>query len=129
MGVTPAELADHYPHLYHMADFGSWASIQRHGLLCTETLADLFEVPPEIRQSILHQQRLESIEINHPIHGRAVIRDQKPLNRSRLEGCLKDCNFAQWLQLLNSRVFFWLNPSRLQTLICARDTAGVHMLY
>jgi len=121
MGVTPAELAEHYPRLYHMAHGCSWEGIQHHGLLCTEALLDLFEVSSDDRDRILTQQRSESIVIQHPRHGRAVIRDQKPLNRSKLEGCLIDCSFQQWLKMLNSRVFFWLCKERLQTLICARE--------
>ncbi len=121
MGVTPAELAKLYPRLYHMAQRDSWVSIQRHGLLCTDALLGLFEVPAKKRQPILAQQRTESVVLEHPLYGRAVIRDQKPLNRSKLEGCLNGCSFLQWLQLLNSRVFFWLTRDRLRTLMCARE--------
>jgi len=121
MGVTPAVLAEEYPRLYHMAERGSWDSVKRHGLLGTEALLDLFEVRGEQRQRILTQQRTQSVEIIHPLHGRAVIRDQKPLNRSKLEKSLEDCSFEQWLQMLNSRVFFWLTTERLQTLMCARE--------
>lgn len=121
MGVTPRELSKNYPFLYHMAHRDSWAGIQRNGLLCTEALVDLFRVPPEERDQILNQQRKKSFLIESPEHGRAVIRDQKPLIRSRLEGCLVDCTFQQWLKLLNSRVFFWLTEARLKTLMCARE--------
>jgi len=120
-GVTPAELAKYYPRLYHMAEGGSWPSIRRHGLLGTEALLDLFEATPEVRRPILTQQRTQDVPITHPEHGRAVVRDQKPLNRAKLEGCLDGCSFGQWLQLLNSRVFFWLTIERLQTLMCARE--------
>ena len=129
MGVTPAELAQYYPHLYHMAERNSWEGILRHGLLCTAALVDLFGVCPEKRDRILNRQRTESILIEHPILGRAVIRDQKPLSRSRLEGRLTDCSFQQWLQMLNSRVFFWLCKERLQTLMCAREyCADAHLV-
>ena len=122
MGVTAAELAKHYPRLYHMAEGSSWPSIQRHGLLSTEALLDLFKVPKEDRPAILAEQRTKSVPITHPDHGAAVIRDQKPLNRSKLETkALKGCSFQQWLGMLNSRVFFWLCKERLQTLMCARE--------
>lgn len=121
MGVTPQELAEEYPRLYHMADGSSWEGIQRHGLLSTESLLDLFEVPAESRPSILDAQRTQSVTIKHPTHGQAIIRDQKPLNRAKLESCLKGCSFQQWLKMLNSRVFFWLCKERLQTLMCARE--------
>lgn len=120
-GVTPEQLAKHYPRLYHMADGESWEGIQQHGLLCTRALVELFEVSPEERTLLLDHQRTKSFTIRHPAHGKAVIRDQKPLNRSKLESSLQDCTFQQWLDLLNSRVFFWLTKERLRTLMCARE--------
>jgi hypothetical protein len=121
MGVTPSELAKYYPYLYHMAERASWEGIKRHGLLSTEALLELYEVVPEMRLPILTQQRTKSFVIARPGYGDAVIRDQRPLNRSKLEACLKGCSFQQWLQMLNSRVFFWLCKDRLQTLMCARE--------
>lgn len=129
MGVTPSVLAKRYPRLYHMADGSSWEGLKRHGLLSTASLVELFQVPAERRAAILGQQRTRSQTIEHPIHGRAVIRDQKPLNRSKLESCLTDCTFDQWLELLNTRVFFWLTSARLQTLMCAKEyCACVHVV-
>jgi hypothetical protein len=124
VGVSASDLAKLYPRLYHMADENSWKGIQRHGLLSTEALLDLFEVPTPKRPPILEMQRTKSITIDHPVHGQAVIRDQKPLNRAKLEKCLKGCSFQQWLKMLNSRVFFWLCKERLQTLMCAREYSG-----
>jgi len=124
MGVTPTELAGRYPRLYHMADGGSWDGIKRHGLLSTLSLVERFEVSPELRRQILEFQRKRSFRIEHPVHGRAVVRDQKPLNRSKLEGCLQGCSFADWLRMLNSRVFFWLTEERLRTLMCAGEYCG-----
>ena len=37
-------LISRYPTLYHMAEDGSWESIQRHGLLSTSALLDRFEI-------------------------------------------------------------------------------------
>jgi hypothetical protein len=121
MGITPVELAKYYPRLYHMAEQDSFESIKRHGLLGTEALVQLFEVPTDRRRLILGQQRTKSEVIEHPRYGKATIRDQKPLNRSKLEGCLQGCSFQDWLHMLNSRVFFWLTIERLRTLMCARE--------
>lgn len=121
MGVTPAELARYYPRLYHMAECQSWEGIQRHGLLSTEALLDLFEVSRDRREALLARQRRESVPIEHPTHGKAVIRDQKPLSCSKLSRSLIDCSLEQWLRMLNSRVFFWLCEDRLRTLMCARE--------
>lgn len=121
MGVTPSQLAALYPRLYHMAEADSWASIQQHGLLSTEALVDLFEVDSIRRDQILLRRRNACAVIQHPAHGRAVVRDQKPLSSSKLAASLTDCSFDDWLRILNGRVFFWLSKGRLQTLMCARE--------
>ena len=120
MGVTPQELADTYPLLYHMADAGSWESIWKHGLLSTSSLLELFEINGKEREDIEAKRRPESVEIAHPKYGRAVVRDQKPLSESKLAKSLSGCTVPEWYRLLNKRVFFWLTKSRLQTLLAAR---------
>ncbi len=114
------ELIEYYPRLYHMAEDGSWPSIARHGLLSTERLVDLFEVPEPQRTMLLTQHRPECVPLTHPRHGHAVIRDQKPLQITKLQRLLTDLTVTQWIQLLNSHVFFWLHPDRLATLLNAR---------
>lgn len=44
------ELLRDCPVLYHMAARGSWESIQRHGLLSTSALLDLFGVMGDRRE-------------------------------------------------------------------------------
>jgi hypothetical protein len=110
-------LWEKYPQMFHMAEVGSWASIRRHGLLSTSALLDLFEVPLKDRIAIETRRRPESVTLKHPVYGRAVIRDQKPLSEQRLAKCLSGgITVSQWLRLLNRRVFFWLEESRLDTL-------------
>ncbi|MGD1079885.1 MAG: hypothetical protein ABR881_16295 [Candidatus Sulfotelmatobacter sp.] len=120
MGVTPEELSQTYPRLYHMADAQSWESIQKHGLLSTSSLLDLFGVEGREREDIESRRRPESVPIVHEKYGRAVVRDNKPIIESKLRTALKNCTLEQWYRLLNKFVFFWLTPERLQTLLCAR---------
>ena len=120
MGVTPEELAELYPRLYHMAEADSWESITRHGLLSTSALLDLFEINGEERLNIELRKRVRSHEIRHRNHGRAVVRDQKPIIESKLQASLKDCTLEEWYRLLNGRVFFWLTKERLDTLLSAK---------
>src|SRR5260370_9884168 len=122
MGVTPEELAQIYPCLYHMADAQSWPSIRKHGLLSTTSLLDLFELSGKQRANIERCHRPECVQINHDRHGQAVVRDQKPLIESKLADSLIGCGCTpqQWYLLLNKYVFFWLTRRRLQTLLCAR---------
>lgn len=124
MGITAIELCKRYPVLYHMASFGAWPSIAKHGLLSTESLLDLFEVPEPRRTELLTTQRRASVEIPHPMHGRAVIRDQKPLSAKNLARCLKGCSAEEWYRTLNERLFFWLDRERLYTLMSAAEYVG-----
>lgn len=120
MGVTPEELAQTYPRLYHMADAQSWESIQKHGLLSTSSLLDLFEVKGHEREEIEIRRRPESVPIVHKKYGRAVVRGNNPIIESKLRAALKGCTLEQWYRLLNKHAFFWLTPERLKTLLCAR---------
>jgi hypothetical protein len=79
-------VAERWPKLYHMAEAGSWPSIECHGLLSTSSLLDLFDVQGEDRESIEAMRRPESVRITHPEHGEAWIRDNKPMNETVLSG-------------------------------------------
>jgi uncharacterized protein DUF7002 len=118
--MTHIELLQNYPRLYHMAEAGTWASIFKHGLLSTTALLDLFEVPMAHRTLIESSHRPACVTIAHPIHGTAVIRDQKPMRESTLLTCLEGMNPSQWYELLNRRTFFWLTLERLATLLNAK---------
>lgn len=110
-----------FPRLYHMAHHEALPSIRRHGLLSTSALLDLFEVNGARRMEIETRMRRECVEIRHPKHGVAVIRDQKPImNDRRLEQSLGGtATAAEFHLLLNSKVFFWVNPDRLAGLRAA----------
>ena len=108
-----------YPRLYHMAEADSWPAIQMHGLLSTKALLDLFEYKGQQRHEIATQHRPRSVAIEHPKHGIAVIRDQKPMNPKMLRQALTDMNEQQWYELLNSRCFFWPTQDRLRRFLRA----------
>jgi len=114
------DLIEKFPRLYHMAEAGTWQSIYRHGLLSTTALLDLFEVTGQLRRQIESAHRPECVSITHPVHGTAVIRDQKPMLESTLRCCLRGLTPSQWYELLNRRTFFWLSSARLTTLLNAR---------
>lgn len=103
-----------------MAEAGTWDSIQRHGLLSTTALLDLFEVQAHVRRAIEAMHRPDSVTISHSKYGRAVIRDQKPMRESALTKCLRGMTPQQWYRLLNRRVFFWVTERRLTALLNAR---------
>jgi hypothetical protein len=104
-----------------MAEEDSWDSIREKGLWSTSGLLDLFEIDGEPRQEIEQQNRRESVEITHPVHGTVVIRDQKPMSDGALEKCLQDGLSPQdWYQILNRKVFFWATHGRLLKLLNGR---------
>ena len=119
IALTPEELVQRYPHLYHMAELGSWPSIRRYGLLSTTALLDLYEVNEGQRRSIESEWRPGSISITHPTYGTAVIRDQKPMPPAMLEGCLIDMSPKDWYEFLNRKTFFWTERRRLENLLNA----------
>jgi hypothetical protein len=118
MNVT--DLVTRYPRLYHMAEAGSWPSIQEHGLLSTTALLDLFGVTGADRHALESARRPRSVTIDHPDHGTAVVRDQIPLNPTILARCLVGMTSGEWCETLNRRVFFWVAEERLKRLLSAR---------
>ena len=88
-GISTDDLVACYPYLYHMAEAESWDSIQAKGLLSTSALLDLFEVNGQERFAIESCHRPKSVTIEHPKHGRAVIRDQIPMREGSLLKCLQ----------------------------------------
>lgn len=99
-----------------MAEAGSWPSVQRHGLLSTSALLDLFEIAGPERDAIEATRRPESIKITHPERETAWIRDNKPINDTVLRRTLVGMSEADWYRTLNGRVFFWLSERRLARL-------------
>src|SRR5688572_17159622 len=112
-----------------MAAAGSWPSIRKHGLLSTSALLDLFEIRGHERTSIESQHRPESVIISHPKHGRAIIRDQKPMSDAALRHCLIGMKPQSWFELVNRRIYFLLVEARLNRLLTAKMYRNVeHIL-
>ncbi len=119
--LTGNDLAAAFPQVYHMAHQDSWPSINEHGLLSTSALLDLFEIDGAERRTIEAVHRPDSLTITHPIHGRAVVRDQKPMSEKKLARCLTHgMTPADWYRELNHRVFLWATRERLSTMVGAR---------
>ena len=116
------ELIAQHPLLFHAAAADSWTSIRRHGLLSTSKLLDLFEVDGPRREALELAHRPQSVPLHHPVHGEALVRDQRPLNVTLLERSLTDMTIPEWLALLNGRVFFWPTLNRLKRMLAAYGT-------
>ena len=113
--ATIDELVNKYPRLFHMAESGTWASIQEHGLLSTTALLDLFKVEEPRRRRIEAEWRHESESIAPSV----IIRDQKPMSPRSLENVLEDMTPEQWYRLLNRKTFFWTTLERLKRMLNA----------
>lgn len=118
--VLTADLVRLYPTLFHTAADGSWPSICEHGLLSTEALLDRWEVAEPTRRQLLTTVRATSTVLEHPQHGKAVVRDQGPLYEPTLSERLDGLSVQEWLALLNERVFFFLRRDRVMELVNAR---------
>jgi hypothetical protein len=88
--------------------------------LSTTALLDLFGIAGQQRYQIESCHRPTSVEIHHPLHGVALIRDQAPMREGSLEKCLEGMSLRAWYELLNRRAFFWLTEARLETLLGAK---------
>ena len=112
-----------------MTSPNAWPNIERRGLLSTSSLLDLFEIQDPGRTEILSKRRAASVELVHPNHGTVVIRDQIPLSEKKLAKCLQDgLTPTEWLQMLNSKVFFWVSAKRLTDLRNAKAYRAARQL-
>lgn len=120
MGITLGEIAEIHPRLYHMAEYGSWPSIRKHGLLSTTALLDLYAINGQSRLRIESHLRRDMVPIKNANGESAWIRDQRPMSDKKLAGCLQDgLTPEDWYRILNGKVFFWLTQARLETLLAA----------
>src|SRR3712207_2414875 len=104
-----------------MAEDGSWEGIRRLGLLSTSALLGRLEVGEGRRRRLESARRPEMEAVEHPVHGRALIRDNKPMQETVLERCLTGgMTPRRWYETLNRRVFFWVDGRRLLRLLGAR---------
>jgi hypothetical protein len=96
-------------HIYHLADATNWPSIQKDGLHCANVLIQRSGLHGAAREALARRQRLTGTELPNGIR----LRDQCPMPAAALARCLVGMSPADWYALINTRVFFWLNPDRL----------------
>jgi hypothetical protein len=114
------ELVADCPTLYHMAQLGSWPSIQERGLLSTSALLDIYQITGKERTSIEDERRGTSVVLKHDNLPPAVVRDQLPMTDAGLLRCLpKNISPKDWYRILNQKTFFWLTKARLIRLLGA----------
>ncbi|WP_119165728.1 DUF7002 family protein [Algihabitans albus] len=123
--MTPEELGSRHPRLYHVTEPGAWTRIRDLGLLSTSRILDLFEIEGPERVRLERRRRPEAVPLTHPRWGSVVLNDQMPLRETALEACLDDdLTPADWLAMLNARVFFWSDEDGLARMLGARMNRG-----
>ncbi len=122
--MTPEDLAARHPRLYHVTTPGAWPGIARDGLLPPARLLDLYEADPATRAAVLRRRPAEVV-LRHPGRDEAVVMDNIPLDEAKLAPVLDDgLRPADWLALLNERVFFWTSQADLDRLRGAKAYRG-----
>jgi hypothetical protein len=123
--MTPEELAARHPVLFHLAEEAGLPSIERHGLVPSEELVRLFEIEDPRAARLLSERRPNRVELRHPLHGLAVLNDNRPISDKMLMNCLDDgLRPAEWMRMLNARVFFWPDRRKLAGLADASLNQG-----
>ena len=106
--------------------------------MSARTLMDHYGLDDEAKAGLFSARRPQSVPLARAGLPGAMLRDQKPMSDGALRGCLQDgLTPRDWYELLNTKTFFWLSPSRIWRLLGARayrdseqvvltlDTAGV----
>jgi hypothetical protein len=114
------ELIARHPRVFHTMSASAWPSVQRHGLLSTQRLIDLFGLDAAERDRLLGAPRRKSTELHAPGLPPAVIRDQKPM-KFIAEKIDPGSSLTEYLAAINSRVFFWASAERLDRLRQAKE--------
>jgi hypothetical protein len=96
--------------VYHLVDECNRRSIERDGLFSTNLLLERSGLSAEECRQRQRQQRKERTRLPDGV----VIRDQIPMPPRALSQCLVDGTTPEeWYALLNSMIFFWVDPKRL----------------
>jgi hypothetical protein len=92
--------------VYHLVDEQNWSSVQAGGLMSAKRLA----MASNYDLNDLRKHRARGVVLPSG----ARIRDQSPMPPAVLARFLRDgLSPEDWYDVLNSKVFFWLDPARL----------------
>ncbi len=69
--LSVSVIQERWPRLYHLTEIGSWPSIERHGLLSTAGLLDVYGVLGPARERLVRQRRPEMKRLDRPGVGTA----------------------------------------------------------
>jgi hypothetical protein len=123
--MTAEELAALHPRLFHLCERAAVDGILRHGLWSTERLLAGSGFSEAERLNLLLRRRLAPVPLLHRAFGSVTINDNLPLSEGKLAACLDDgLTPADWLGLLNRKVFFWAREQDAEALLGAAGNVG-----
>lgn len=114
---------EEYPILYHMAENGTWPSIETHGLLSTTAALDIHGINGIDRLPFesMHRASMMSVQGGVGIP-QIILRDQKPMpSKPLLRALPATITPQQWYEFLNAKVFLWATKVRLETLLNGKE--------
>jgi hypothetical protein len=116
--VQLEKLIERYPYVYHMAEAGTWPSIQQRGLLSTTAALDALGIKGARRDELEGAYRPDMLSLNPGGANDIVLRDQRPMPPNRLAQALPaHLTTEQWYRIINNKVFFWVSQERLGRLL------------
>ncbi|CRM32860.1 DUF7002 family protein [Pseudomonas sp. NPDC090964] len=90
--------------------------------MSTTAVLDHLEVEEDDRPRFESEHRDQKMDVRAGHPSNIVLRDQKPMPEKRLLQALTDGTTPQqWYELINEKVFFWVEEERLHRLLGARD--------
>ena len=119
MTETPETFAARFPSLWRLAERGSHEGIRRHGLLTAAEAAEMagHDLRPVRRPGFL--------DLALPCGTAVAVSDNLPLSERRLARALEDdLTVADWMAMLNDRVFFWTDRTSGEAHLAARTRLG-----
>lgn len=102
-------------YIYHLAEAANWSSIQQYGLLSASALLRLYGLQEDEHKEFERQQRTNLLALRDGI----IIRDQLPMSPEALKRCLHEMTPNEWYELLNQKIFFWIEVERLERMLKA----------
>lgn len=116
------KLIELYPRVYHMAERDAWDSIRTRGLMSATAVLDHLNIEGGDRSRFESEHRDQKMDVRAGHSSNIVLRDQKPMPEARLLQALTGGTTPrQWYELINDKVFFWVEEERLHRLLGARD--------
>lgn len=107
--------------VYHIVDERNWPSVRKGGFRPASVLMGESLGAAEARS---RSRRWRAGAETLP--GGVVLRDQRPMPHAALEGCLADgLTSADWYELVNSGVYFWVDTDRLDRHLRAQSGASI----